>query len=64
MNVFKFLAPYSKAVVPVAVAAVLALLAGLGLTPDMTLKEAVTTIVGLVLASVGVYAVPNAKKGK
>lgn len=57
-NLFTSLAPFSKAAVPLVVAAVLAVLAQLGLTGDMTLKEAVTYVVTSGL----VWLVPNAKK--
>lgn len=59
-DVLDTLAPYNKALVPLAVAAVLAVLSQLGLTGDMTLKEAVTYIVTSGL----VWLVPNAKKRK
>jgi predicted methyltransferase MtxX (methanogen marker protein 4) len=49
---------YSKAFVPLAVAAVLALLAGLGIDEEMTVKDAVT----LALTSFVVWLVPNKKK--
>ncbi len=48
---------YNKAFVPVGVAAVLFLLAQVGLTGDMTLKDAVTFLVTAAL----VYLVPNKK---
>lgn len=57
-NLLTNLAPFSKALVPLVVAAVLAVLAQLGLTGDMTLKEAVTYVVTSGL----VWLVPNAKK--
>lgn len=59
-NLLTTLAPYNKAFVPVAVAAVLALLAQLGLTGDMTVKDAVTYVVTSGL----VFLVPNLNKGK
>lgn len=52
------LSHYSKALVPLAVGAVLALLAGLGVTGDMEVKDALTVLFTALL----VYLVPNAKK--
>lgn len=52
MSVFS---PYRKAIVPVAVAAVLWALNQVGVTPDMNVKEAAT----LVVTSLIVFFVPN-----
>lgn len=46
---------YNKAYVPVGVAVVLALLSGLGVVPDMTVKDGVEAVV----TSLVVYLVPN-----
>lgn len=56
----KALLPYSKALVPAGVAVVLALLASVGVTPDMTVEDAVA----LLLTSLVVYLVPNKKVGE
>lgn len=50
-------ATYAKALVPFAVGGVLVVLAGLGITEGMTVKEALT----LALTSLVVWLVPNKK---
>lgn len=54
---FSKLAPVAKAIVPAALMMFWALIAPLGFVPDMTLESAVA----LLLASLGVYQIPNAK---
>lgn len=51
---------YSKALVPLAVGAVLALAAGLGVTADMSVRDALT----LLFTALFVWLVPNVKGGK
>jgi len=53
MNVLYF----AKALVPLIVSAILTILGGIGLTPEMTLEQAIT----LALTSIIVYFVPNKK---
>lgn len=55
MQVLSFLSPYRKAIVPVVVAVVLFVLNKVGVTGDMSVKEAVT----LVATSGLVWLVPN-----
>ncbi len=57
-NLLTLLAPYNKAIVPIVVGAVLALLAGLGVTADMTVEEVLTMGFTAFLVWLG----PNAKK--
>lgn len=54
------LAPVRKAIVPAAVAAVLAALAWLGVDESVTVKEAVTLLITAVL----VYFIPNEPAAK
>lgn len=56
-EIIDLISPYSKAIVPLVVAGVLAVLAKAGLTGDMTLKDAIT----LIVTSGLVYLIPNKK---
>lgn len=60
MKLFTNLAPFNKAIVPLFVAGILALLAGVGVTPEMSVKEAVTMLVTAGL----VWIVPNLTQKK
>ena len=57
-NLLALIATSNKAIVPVIVAGILALLAGLGITGDMTVQDALTLLVTAVL----VWLVPNKKR--
>jgi hypothetical protein len=52
---------YAKALVPLAVTPLLFLLEQFGITPDMTIEEALTFVVTMALTALMVYAVPNKK---
>ena len=54
------IAPYAKAFIPVIVGLILLLLSYVGIAETMTVGEAVELLVITSLASLGVYAVPNA----
>lgn len=58
MKLLTTLAQYNKAIVPVAVTAVLGLLAGLGVTGETTVEDALTMLFTAFL----VYLVPNKNK--
>lgn len=54
-----YLQTIAKAIVPMVVGLVLLGLSHLGLTPQMTLEQATTLLVGSLVTSVGVWATPN-----
>jgi len=51
------LAPYAKAVVPLIVSVLLTVTGAVGVTPEMTMEQALTLLVTTIL----VYIVPNKK---
>lgn len=57
-NLLTIIATSNKALVPLAVGGVLALLAGLGVTGDMSVKDALT----MIFTAVAVWVTPNLKK--
>lgn len=54
-KILELISPYRKALVPVVIAGALALLAKVGITENMTVKE----VVGLVVTAAAVYQIPN-----
>ena len=59
-QLWDLVAPFRKALVPLFTGVVLAVLDGLGVTPDMTVEQAVSVALGLVAG--GVYLTPNNKQ--
>jgi hypothetical protein len=53
--------PYAKALVPLVVTPILLVLELFGVTPDMTVEQAVSFVVSMILTSLLVYWVPNRK---
>jgi hypothetical protein len=51
----------AKALVPLFVAPIVFLLESVGITPDMTIEQAITFIITMAVTAVTVYAVPNRK---
>lgn len=52
---------YAKALVPLIVAPVMLLLETIGITPDMTVEQAITFIVTMLATAAMVFLVPNKK---
>lgn len=57
MNFIEWASQYNKAIVPTVVAVILWGLNHFGVTPQMTVEQAVTLLVGLITAFV--WAIPN-----
>lgn len=54
--------PYAKAIVPILVAPVLFLLEVIGITPDMSVEQALTFVISTAVTAALVYFVPNKQK--
>lgn len=54
--------PFAKAIVPILVAPVLFVLESFGVTPDMSVEQALTFVISTAVTAILVYAVPNKTK--
>jgi uncharacterized membrane protein len=53
---------FAKALVPIVITPIFFVLEMFGITPDMTVEQALTVAVTGVITAVGVYMVPNKEK--
>jgi len=52
---------YAKALVPLALTPILLLLQQIGITPDMTVEQAISFVLTMLVTAAMVYLVPNRK---